>query len=518
MERICLCCLAESEQMYSVSVTLGAFLPEHTQELRIGEGPPMGAIKLNELYSTFIQLPLQVSLQISNEICSSCATVLKDFYLFRERAHRSFEELQTKADIAKIISHLEHSSVGSVCPERLIEDFEEEYEPMLLEPPPPSAPEAANSDPSGGPFRCTVCQKMFKMRKLLLRHEEVHRSTDQRPSRYHCQFCEKHFRTQKGCSTHELKAHRRPSLKKGLANSHENDGTRCRLIKKRVEHKCLICESHFSTARLLKEHNATMHPLQANRFPCDLCTKTFTRKSSLNVHKMVLHAGIRQHSCHICARSFGKEDSLKTHLELHTGKTHRCKLCSKAFVKASFLRKHLEQHESEEAGRRYVCRVCSKAFTTKSHLSDHELIHSDERPHRCNVCGSCFRQRQQLKIHSYQHFGKPLRCSECNAEFAARARLQAHIDSKHRQPPSTGQIPALQAPKPAPAVVEPDFGDKVVNEDILNEICHQIGSNPIMLQNIDADGVNLICNNSGPIAFLGEDVNHLLPETMNQCL
>uniref|UniRef100_A0A182MPH5 C2H2-type domain-containing protein n=1 Tax=Anopheles culicifacies TaxID=139723 RepID=A0A182MPH5_9DIPT len=235
----------------------------------------------------------------------------------------------------------------------------------------------------------------------------------------------------------------------------------------------------------------------------DMITQFVDGKSSLNDHKLVLHAGVRQHVCHICNRTFGKENSLKTHLVLHVGKKFRCKFCNKSFAKGSFLRKHLEEHEVPESKRQYACTVCSKKFTTMSHLNDHELIHSNEKPHKCNHCERSFRQKQQLKVHTYQHFGKPFQCTYCDMAFTSPSRLQAHVNKHHpkreQMSSNKGEFTAVAEPS---TVLQPDFGDKAVNEEILNEICYQISSNPIMLESIDAGGVNLICNE--PIVFLNE--------------
>ncbi|XP_058056646.1 oocyte zinc finger protein XlCOF6-like [Anopheles bellator] len=458
--------------MYSVVIDC-SFSPEECYEN--GIPPDRTAVPLGELYSSVLQLSPTTP---GSEICARCVAVLKEYYLFRARALKSHEELQTKATIAKIISHLEQSSsVGSVRPERVEEDFGEDDEPEG---------DRSDSRCANGPFRCAVCQKIFKMRKLLLRHERTHRAKEpdhhqaKDPNqRFHCQHCDKHFASKASLSGHVSRAHRQ-------------------------------------AARLLREYNETQ-AAPKNSFPCDLCSKIFTRRSSLNVHKTILHAGIREHTCHVCNRAFGKEDSLKTHLALHTGKLHRCKLCGRSFAKASLLRKHLERHESSDGGRKFTCGVCAKGFTTKAHLTDHELIHGDQRPFTCNVCGSCFRQKQQLKVHSYQHVGKPFRCGECSAEFGVRARLQSHMRTKHRvkdQPASGGQLePEAPSPTTQPLitnVVQPDFGDKVVNEEILDEICYQIDSNPIILQNIEADSMNLICNNTEPIVFLADGNSYAL--------
>ncbi|EAU76375.2 AGAP007947-PA, partial [Anopheles gambiae str. PEST] len=191
------------------------------------------------------------------------------------------------------------------------------------------------------------------------------------------------------CYNHELRVHRK-------------------LLKPNEEKKNAKRENSLSSVS--KRKLTKLEPLiQQQKFQCELCGNRFTRKSSLKDHKLILHAGVKQHCCKICNRTFGREDSLNTHMALHVGKKFRCKLCSKSFAKGNFLRKHLEEHEMPDSKRKYACTVCSKKFTTVSHLNDHVLIHSDKKPHKCSDCGRSFRQKQQLKVHAYQHVGKPFR-------------------------------------------------------------------------------------------------------------
>ncbi|KFB39697.1 hypothetical protein ZHAS_00007250 [Anopheles sinensis] len=132
--------------------------------------------------------------------------MLKDFYLFRIRAHKCYEELQTKANIAQIISHLEQSSVGSVRSERSEEDIGQNAVTHAVNQgfKGEEAPEQASDyGPKKDQFRCSVCEKVFKMRKLLLRHEEIHLQV----KRHHCQYCHKEFVAKASCYNHELKVH-----------------------------------------------------------------------------------------------------------------------------------------------------------------------------------------------------------------------------------------------------------------------------------------------------------------------
>ena len=54
-------------------------------------------------------------------------------------------------------------------------------------------------------------------------------------------------------------------------------------------------------------------------FVCDVCKKSFTRKSSLNVHKRI-HAGIESFKCDVCDKRFTQKSNLTTHLLVHSGK------------------------------------------------------------------------------------------------------------------------------------------------------------------------------------------------------
>ncbi|CAG2063300.1 unnamed protein product, partial [Timema podura] len=57
--------------------------------------------------------------------------------------------------------------------------------------------------------------------------------------------------------------------------------------------------------------------LTEKQFKCNICEKTFTQNSSLNIH-MKLHRGQKDYTCQICSRSFAQNSSLKSHIRLHT--------------------------------------------------------------------------------------------------------------------------------------------------------------------------------------------------------
>ncbi|XP_026482559.1 zinc finger and SCAN domain-containing protein 31-like [Ctenocephalides felis] len=71
---------------------------------------------------------------------------------------------------------------------------------------------------------------------------------------------------------------------------------------------------------------------------CEICNKTFTRKTNLKQHKMI-HTGERPFSCEICNKTFTTKRPLKEHRMLHTGdRPYECKICHKTFVAKKILK------------------------------------------------------------------------------------------------------------------------------------------------------------------------------------
>ncbi|XP_055523116.1 zinc finger protein 665-like [Wyeomyia smithii] len=487
---ICRACLAEGVPMINLMsdseiLENGSVMGDEEED----SSRDPASIQLGTIYSDLTRLPLldQVSAgSISTNICMQCAKSLKEFHHFRQKAIRAYEELQTKASIAQIINHLDKSSIGSVRNDRLEEDFAED---LMAE------DELSNrfkKPLAAGEQRCEVCQKVFKNKRMLFRHQEIHASEN----KYKCRYCGRWFRARSSWYNHELK-HRHAVGRE---------------VKLEREFLCEVCAKCFKNKKLLKDHLEIVHQ-GLKRFKCDICNKCFTRNGSLAEHKLIQHAGIKQFACNICGKAFGKEDSLKTHLTVHLGKRFRCEVCSKTFLKKAFLTAHVAKaHPSEDGPVPFACDVCKKTFSSSYHLKNHQMIHTNDRPQQCNQCGASFRQKQQLKVHMYQHTGKPFKCQFCPAAFGIRARLKAHQDKNHQgeQQQQANNSPALTAQ----IINEPDFGDGAINEEILNEICYQIDANQIVLQNIEDDGVNLIYSSNEHIVFF-DDGNNLLPEEID---
>lgn len=74
---------------------------------------------------------------------------------------------------------------------------------------------------------------------------------------------------------------------------------------------------------------------------CDLCGKSYQRKTGLKRHVSTFHKKEKPFSCETCDKKFGRIDSLVKHGLTHTmEKNLICEICSKAFNQSSNLIKH----------------------------------------------------------------------------------------------------------------------------------------------------------------------------------
>ena len=105
--------------------------------------------------------------------------------------------------------------------------------------------------------------------------------------------------------------------------------------------------------------------------------------------------------CNICEKTYKRKSSLATHLVTHTDiKPFKCLQCNKEFLRNSDLRKHAVMHTGDKP---YVCKVCRKQFSQSSNMLTHLRRHSGVRPFSCPVCGKNFFRKVDVSRHSKRH-------------------------------------------------------------------------------------------------------------------
>jgi len=144
-----------------------------------------------------------------------------------------------------------------------------------------------------------------------------------------------------------------------------------------VSHQCQFI--HYP--RTLKNHIMKVH---MKPYSCDQCTKTFTSKSTYEVH-MRIHTGEKPFSCDQCTKSFCLNVTLQAHILEHLGnglKPFACDQCGKNFSSAINLRTHMRIHTGEKP---FVCSQCPKSFSTLHNLQRHLRVHTGEKPFGCSL-------------------------------------------------------------------------------------------------------------------------------------
>lgn len=74
---------------------------------------------------------------------------------------------------------------------------------------------------------------------------------------------------------------------------------------------CKMCSKCFGYASVLSEHVASVHG--GDRYTCEHCSITYTRRPSLFRHLQTVHKNPNGHTCSVCGKVFRRKDNLKSH-------------------------------------------------------------------------------------------------------------------------------------------------------------------------------------------------------------
>jgi len=139
-----------------------------------------------------------------------------------------------------------------------------------------------------------------------------------------------------------------------------------------------------------------------NKFECNQCDSTFTRKDSLITHNLSVHEGVK-YACNHCEHLFSDKANLTTHIKsIHEGIKYPCNQCDYQATQQSRLKTHIQ---SKYEGVKYSCNHCEHQFSHKDHLTKH--------------------------IKSI-HEGIKYPCNQCDYQAAWKSSLKTHIQAKHK--------------------------------------------------------------------------------------
>lgn len=178
-------------------------------------------------------------------------------------------------------------------------------------------------------FVCSDCPKSYNTKTDLTQHLKIHGKTDN--FKKTCEECGMQF-----ISKVLYHKHRR---------SHNPSGSK-------YKQKCNICNLYFVW---LADHVRTVHEKVRN-FVCEICNKSFGKKSGLTTHISTVHEKIKVFSCDICFKHFGHKQHAVKHREMHT----------KTLTKS--------QQKVKDQKKLFKCEYCRNCYRFKCSLAKHRRI------------------------------------------------------------------------------------------------------------------------------------------------
>jgi len=107
-------------------------------------------------------------------------------------------------------------------------------------------------------------------------------------------------------------------------------------------------------------------------FKCAHCSRSYTRRDTLNHHITRKHYNVGKYKCNKCDKSFSTTQELDNHL--NSGLQHpvepslKCDVCTAVFNNTRTLRNHKATKHSEK---KHICVRCNEKFAFKCLLNRH---------------------------------------------------------------------------------------------------------------------------------------------------
>ncbi|XP_035713759.1 zinc finger protein 708 [Folsomia candida] len=261
--------------------------------------------------------------------------------------------------------------------------------------------------------KCEICGKISKNPPSLSSHMALLHTDRERPS---CKICHRVF-----FSAQRLQSH--------IDTFHST--------RERPRFQCEYpgCEITYLSKGSLRQHVKTEHAENPVRFPCSLCGKEFKTRAELGRH-IPTHTTEKPYNCSTCGSSFSRMENMKrhelTHLEKSTRDMYQCPACPQTFTTRSTLQLHVLVVLENQ--RNYPCAFCYKRFAKSSDLNCHmKAMHAtnEELVHFCDKCEYKSHSKRNLATHRVRHNAARHNCYFCGKKFFTFQDLVRHTNCTH---------------------------------------------------------------------------------------
>lgn len=294
------------------------------------------------------------------------------------------------------------------------------------------------------PFTCTACDHVSRSTLTLIIHMQTHADLTQFGCVYH--NCDEDFSSYDELYRHVLKHQQNEFIEK---SSNPVQPNKTPWPNQRVT--CDICSKTFYDKSSINKHMRAKHipkdPIKAT-YRCELCLLQYDNRLRLESHVRDYHVKtnrilVHRHKCCSCSQSFRYITPLLEHLVTHTELTeYTCQLndCGHKVTEIDALRRHLKEHTKKprlppsactkcnqiKKDENHVCQPADLALAEKSSCAQYRKI--------CDHCGAKFCSVSDLRYHMNSVNGiKPYKCEYCDKSFARPAFRRVHQRSHTRE-------------------------------------------------------------------------------------
>lgn len=176
------------------------------------------------------------------------------------------------------------------------------------------------------------------------------------------------------------------------------------------------------------------HPVQSEKFTCDLCADKFKHKTTITRH-ISKHLKGNFFRCIDCYKHYWNEKSYIRHRFEHSDPTSpsvKCAACPKYYSDIHGLETHQTRCHTKTGS--FTCKVNKCDFSTKTY----NALYMHKMTHRlfslnCPRCNQEFMSKTQLNMHRKIHSSEKniFECTICGKGFSSHSLQITHLKENH---------------------------------------------------------------------------------------
>ncbi|CAI5636325.1 unnamed protein product [Oreochromis niloticus] len=294
------------------------------------------------------------------------------------------------------------------------------------------------------PFICVTCEKGFKYKDTLKKHQIIHGHEgirEEQTKTVEQILAEAETLTQNCVETGDADK-QESNLDTPADTCEEPPAVPVQKVAKKGLKVCPVCSRAFDSVKTLNRH-IQCHT-DDRPYHCVHCKKRFKHMHGLKRHQIYA-------ICHKKTSRFlwkkehraGPSQSDASSADLQQGAPLKipvwCSNCGKHFEYLSALKDHQENVCKLEMRDIMKCDDCGKEFKSMTMLKVHQRIHD---PLYCKECGKILANEAAFERHKLMH--RPMQCTMCDKTFTLLRRLREHYEKQHN---FSGPYPCPQCDK-----------------------------------------------------------------------